>query len=148
MWRVKKAWISSSAIPSWWSTQPSRVTLMLKVKSPMVFSVRDPPGSNRSLRVSDGARSLPIEHSLASDHVIGATETHHHHGHVSQAAGACDTRRTGCSRRIWRTVCLASPRASPCPRCESASTSCVADWGDEGLYLARDTRCACARTDP
>jgi hypothetical protein len=35
MRRVKKACVSSSAIPSWWSTQPSRVTLMLKVKSPM-----------------------------------------------------------------------------------------------------------------
>src|SRR5258705_10127616 len=32
---VQKACGSSSAIPSWWSTQPSRVTLMLKVKSPM-----------------------------------------------------------------------------------------------------------------
>jgi hypothetical protein len=31
MRRVKKACVSSSAIPSWWSTQPSRVTLMLKV---------------------------------------------------------------------------------------------------------------------
>ena len=41
MRRVKKACVSSSAIPSWWSTQPSRVTLMLKVKSPMVSSVRD-----------------------------------------------------------------------------------------------------------
>jgi hypothetical protein len=35
MRRVKKACVSSSAIPSWWSMQPSRVTLMLKVKSPM-----------------------------------------------------------------------------------------------------------------
>src|SRR5262245_892022 len=35
MRRVKKAWVSSSAIPSWWSTQPSRVTLRLKVRSPM-----------------------------------------------------------------------------------------------------------------
>src|SRR5205814_4933855 len=35
MRRVKKACVSSSAIPSWWSTQPSRVTLMLNVKSPM-----------------------------------------------------------------------------------------------------------------
>src|SRR5262245_44824514 len=35
MRRVKKACVSSSAIPSRWSTQPSRVTLMLKVKSPM-----------------------------------------------------------------------------------------------------------------
>src|SRR6185503_14228451 len=42
MRRVKKACVSSSAIPSWWSTQPSRVTLMLKVKSPMVSSVQDP----------------------------------------------------------------------------------------------------------
>jgi hypothetical protein len=39
MRRVKKACVSSSAIPSWWSTQPSRVTLILKVKSPMVSSV-------------------------------------------------------------------------------------------------------------
>src|SRR5262245_56286232 len=38
MRRVKKACVSSSAIPSWWSTQPSRVTLMLKVKSPMATS--------------------------------------------------------------------------------------------------------------
>src|SRR3546814_8620833 len=38
---VKKACVSSSAIPSWWSTQPSRVTLMLKVRSPMVSSVLD-----------------------------------------------------------------------------------------------------------
>jgi hypothetical protein len=37
MRRVKKACVSSSAIPSWWSTQPSRVTLMLKVKSPMML---------------------------------------------------------------------------------------------------------------
>src|SRR5262245_2613534 len=36
---VKKACVSSSAIPSWWSTQPSRVTLMLKVKSPMAASL-------------------------------------------------------------------------------------------------------------
>src|SRR5579859_2914584 len=35
MRRVKKACVSSSAIPAWWSTQPSRVTLRLKVKSPM-----------------------------------------------------------------------------------------------------------------
>src|SRR5687767_12217297 len=41
MRQVKNACVSSSAIPSWWSTQPSRVTLMLKVKSPMVSSVRD-----------------------------------------------------------------------------------------------------------
>src|SRR5688500_13038267 len=33
--RVRKACVSSSAILSWWSTQPSTVTLMLKVKSPM-----------------------------------------------------------------------------------------------------------------
>jgi hypothetical protein len=33
--RVKKACVSSSAIPSRWSTQPSRVTLMPKVRSPM-----------------------------------------------------------------------------------------------------------------
>src|SRR5688572_2902218 len=32
--RVKKACVSSSAIPSWWSTQPSRVTLRLRVRSP------------------------------------------------------------------------------------------------------------------
>src|SRR5688500_4372926 len=35
MRRVKKACVSSSAIPSWWSTQPSRVTLRPKVSSPM-----------------------------------------------------------------------------------------------------------------
>src|SRR6187551_2581278 len=35
--RVKKACVSSSAIPSWWSTQPSKVTLRLKVRSPMQF---------------------------------------------------------------------------------------------------------------
>src|SRR5215210_7309888 len=35
MRQVKKACVSSSAIPSWWSTQPSKVTLMLNVKSPM-----------------------------------------------------------------------------------------------------------------
>src|SRR3954452_24012212 len=29
--RVKNACVSSSAIPSWWSTQPSRVTFKLKV---------------------------------------------------------------------------------------------------------------------
>src|SRR5262245_50473492 len=39
MRRVKKACVSSSAIPSWWSTQPSRVTLMLKVKSPMAANL-------------------------------------------------------------------------------------------------------------
>src|SRR6476661_1383176 len=39
MRRVKKACVSSSAIPSWWSTQPSRVTLMVKVKSPMATSL-------------------------------------------------------------------------------------------------------------
>src|ERR1043165_8786101 len=38
MRRVKKACISSSAIPSRWSTQPSNVTLMLKVRSPMEHS--------------------------------------------------------------------------------------------------------------
>src|SRR4051812_33000884 len=35
MRRGKGAGVSSSAIPSRWSTQPSRVTLMLKVKIPM-----------------------------------------------------------------------------------------------------------------
>src|SRR3954470_17686093 len=35
MRRVKKACVSSSAIPSWWSTQPSRVRLRLKMSSPM-----------------------------------------------------------------------------------------------------------------
>src|SRR5262245_46705496 len=39
MSRVKKACISSSAMPSRWSTQPSRVTLMLKVKIPMAASL-------------------------------------------------------------------------------------------------------------
>src|SRR5262245_50260667 len=39
MRRVKKPCVSSSAIPSPWSTQPSRVTLMLKVKSPMAASL-------------------------------------------------------------------------------------------------------------
>src|SRR4029453_9397104 len=35
MRRVKKACVSLSAIPSWWSTQPSKVTLVLKISSPM-----------------------------------------------------------------------------------------------------------------
>src|ERR1044071_7015290 len=35
MRRVKKACVSSSAIASRWSTQPSRVRLRLKVRSPM-----------------------------------------------------------------------------------------------------------------
>src|SRR5918999_209501 len=39
MRRVKKACVSSSAIPSRWSTQPSRVTLMLKVNSPMAATL-------------------------------------------------------------------------------------------------------------
>src|ERR1700749_1131784 len=46
--RVKKACVSSSAIPSRWSTQPSRVTFMLKVRSPMA---RGPiPGTPNPLR--------------------------------------------------------------------------------------------------
>src|SRR5688572_15119299 len=39
MRRVKYACVSSSAIPSRWSTQPSRVTLMLKVRSPIATSL-------------------------------------------------------------------------------------------------------------
>jgi hypothetical protein len=39
MRRVKKACVSSSAIPSWWSTQPSSVTLMLKARSPIAASL-------------------------------------------------------------------------------------------------------------
>src|SRR6185312_10502462 len=31
----EEACVSSSAMPSWWSTQPSRVTLRLKVRTPM-----------------------------------------------------------------------------------------------------------------
>src|SRR5690242_200892 len=44
MRRVKKACVSSSVIPSRWSTQPSRVTLMLKVRSPTrrVYVMRSP----------------------------------------------------------------------------------------------------------
>src|SRR5688572_4635748 len=53
MRRVKKACVSSSAIPSWWSIQPSRVTLMLKVKSPMrlrSYSIGVRPPSDMSRR--------------------------------------------------------------------------------------------------
>src|SRR5262249_42263171 len=57
MRRVKKACVSSSAIPSWWSTQPSRVTLMLKVKSPMVTSL---------LRVGRTAGLSPVDEHLAA----------------------------------------------------------------------------------
>src|SRR5262245_21399191 len=39
MRRVKKACVSSSAMPARWSTQPSRVTLMLKVRRPMAASL-------------------------------------------------------------------------------------------------------------
>src|SRR3546814_19059942 len=38
---MKKAVVSASAVLSWWATQPSKVTLMLKVRSRMVSSVRD-----------------------------------------------------------------------------------------------------------
>ncbi|KYF93204.1 hypothetical protein BE17_48625 [Sorangium cellulosum] len=64
---MKKACVSSSAIPSWWSTQPSRVTLMLKVKSPMrrVQAIRSwrwngRPSQNVTLRMctrSEGVAS-------------------------------------------------------------------------------------------
>src|SRR3954447_2626794 len=51
MRRVKKACVSSSAMPSWWSTQPSRVTLRLKVRSPMAgdsnATTRRGPGGRR-----------------------------------------------------------------------------------------------------
>src|SRR6478609_1607402 len=56
MRRVKKTCVSSSAIPSWWSTQPSRVTLMLKVKSPMATSL---------LRVGRTAGLSPVYEHLA-----------------------------------------------------------------------------------
>src|SRR5262249_52476011 len=52
---VKKACVSSSAIPSRWSTQPSRVMLMLKVKSPMATPL---------LRVGRTAGSSLVHESL------------------------------------------------------------------------------------
>src|SRR5215471_13857657 len=58
---VKKACVSSSAIPSRWSTQPSRVTLMLKVKIPMAASL---------LRVGLTA-GLSLVGILPIDHGIG-----------------------------------------------------------------------------
>src|SRR5205085_3474318 len=58
MRRVKKACVSSSAIPSWWSTQPSRVTLRLKVNSPMrrVYVADRKP--RRDVRVRDYAAGM------------------------------------------------------------------------------------------
>src|ERR671912_781817 len=57
MRRVKKACVSSSAIPARWSTQPSRVTLMLKVRRPMAasLSLLPPP---------EDARLDPVDVSL------------------------------------------------------------------------------------
>src|ERR1700709_1647857 len=70
MRRVKKAWVSSSALPSWWSTQPSKVTLMLKVKSPMGSSVRYATNNRPwTLHISK-----PASHCAATNHVhVGAT---------------------------------------------------------------------------
>src|SRR5262245_11669019 len=84
MRRVKKACVSSSAIPSWWSTQPSRVTLMPKVKSPTV---------------SSAAFGNAIEPGWRADHLflLGVTATrshanqnewcnHHHPYHLAGCA--------------------------------------------------------------
>lgn len=61
---VKKACVSSSAIPSRWSTQPSRVTFMLKVRSPMATSL---------LRVGRAAGLSLVDEYLApaSDSSVG-----------------------------------------------------------------------------
>src|SRR5688500_7675114 len=67
MRRVKNACVSSSAIPSSWSTQPSRVTLMLKVKSPMATSL---------LRVARTAGLRPVDEYLEA---VGATSVRPHH---------------------------------------------------------------------
>jgi hypothetical protein len=60
MRRVKKACVSSWTIPSWRSTQPSRVTLKLKVKSPMTFHRRRRRCVARS-RATEEARERPAE---------------------------------------------------------------------------------------
>src|SRR5262245_32005067 len=72
MRRVKKACVSSSAIPSWWSTQPSRVRLRLKVRSPMAgesnatrLRRRGHPAAVRRPRVAVLARR--IEEDRAHD---------------------------------------------------------------------------------
>lgn len=44
---MKKLCVSSSAIPSWWFMQPSRVTLILNVKIPAVSPVRDTRSHSR-----------------------------------------------------------------------------------------------------
>src|SRR5262245_5853928 len=69
---VKKACVSSSAIPSRWSTQPSRVTLMLKVR-PMAASLsllrsRSMPASSNALEepVRKGRRSRDCCHQTRS----------------------------------------------------------------------------------
>src|SRR5262245_54827793 len=53
MRRVKKACVSSSAIPSWWSTQPSRVRLRLKVSGPMAGESNATTASARHRRVRE-----------------------------------------------------------------------------------------------
>src|SRR5262245_54744857 len=76
MRRVKKACVSSSAIPSWWSTQPSRVRLRLKVRSPMAgesnatrLRRRGHPAAVRRPRVAVLARR--IEEGRAHDQRLG-----------------------------------------------------------------------------
>src|SRR4051812_1904783 len=95
MRRVKKACVSSSAIPSWWSTQPSRVTLMLKVNSPMVSSV----GDTRRGAPKSGKRKIE-RRSLAFDTVFSATDEAQAtsaEAHVNLASTGSETRPT--SRR-------------------------------------------------
>src|SRR5689334_12203884 len=58
MRRVKKACVSSSAMPSRWSTQPSRVTLMPKVRRPMAQSSIADDSAMRPKRSKQGLEVL------------------------------------------------------------------------------------------
>src|SRR6476620_3331409 len=88
MRRVKKAWVSASAIPSWWSTQPSRVTLMLKVRSPMVSFLGDTS--------SGGVYSLGTLSQMQGQHAP-----------LPLALDVCG--RVAQGRKLVRPVCLSKP---------------------------------------
>src|SRR5262245_38668850 len=73
MRRVKKACVSSSAMPARWSTQPSRVTLMLKVRRPMAASLSLlPPPEHARL---DPVDVTLVDHRAA--HVMTASHSNH-----------------------------------------------------------------------
>src|SRR5436190_12286747 len=78
MRRVKKAWVSSSAMPSRWSTQPSMVMLMLKVKSPMTAKLLQVEWSAElslvdKYLVAANAKAQPRAHQISCGGAAAAT---------------------------------------------------------------------------